>query len=337
MPKETRLTQHKRWMRLALELAQKGKLLTSPNPMVGACVVRAGKLVSSGYHQKYGGDHAEVIALKKAGARARGATLYVTLEPCSTWGKTPPCTAAVLNAGIKEVIVGSFDPNPRNHGTGIRALKKEGIRVIANVLSGEVEKQNEAFFKYVKTRLPFITLKMAQSLDGKIATYKGLSRWISSPASREFVHRLRAEQDAILVGGNTLRLDDPLLSPRLSKKNGGLIPAGKPWRVALDKDFKTPASARIFKGNQLTFLAVSEKRIHARREKKSFTLIPVAEKKGRLDLKELLRKLADLGVAKLLVEGGGELAWSLINEKLVDKIFWIVAPKILGVRTPRLR
>lgn len=327
---------HYDWMRRALLLAEQGRYTTSPNPMVGACLVKNGKLIAEGFHKKYGGDHAEVEAFKKAGIRAKGAMLYVTLEPCATWGKTPPCTSAILNAGVREVVIGATDPNPKNRNKGIAALRKAGIRVVSGILENEVCRQNDFFFKYTATRRPFVTLKMAQSLDGKIATRTGHARWISSKASREFVHYLRAEQDAVLVGTHTLKLDDPMLSPRHGNFERR---EGKPWRIALDPRFEISPKARIFKGNQLTILVVSDKVAKSKRfhdsKMPSCAVIPVKEKKGRLDLNELLIKLGSLGVAKLLVEGGGELASSFIEQGLVDKFYWIVAPKIIGGRTAK--
>lgn len=322
---------HEKWMRRALELAGRGRVGTSPNPMVGACVVSGGRIVGEGWHQKYGGDHAEIHALKAAGAKAKGASLYVTLEPCSTWGKTPPCTASIISAGIRRVFIGSLDPNPLNHGKSVTALRKEGIKVVSGILAGKIRQQNEAFFKYITTGLPFVTLKMAQSLDGKIASRTGRSRWITSKPARQFVHFLRAEQDAILVGKNTLFTDDPALRPRVKIKNADPL---KPWRIALDPDFKVSTKARIFKGEQLTLIAVSKKKITKKMAafKKSAAVVSVKEKKGRLEMPDLLKKLGGLGVSKLLVEGGGELAWSLLSEKLVDKICWITAPSFIGGR-----
>ncbi len=324
------MVNHEKWMRSAIRLAQKGKCAVSPNPMVGACVVRNAKLMGSGYHACYGSEHAEIMALRRAGTRAAGGTLYVTLEPCSTWGKTPPCVAAVIRSEIRHVVIGSLDPNPRNHGRGVRALRNAGIRVTVGVLGRLIEEQNGWFFKYVKRKLPYVTLKMAQSLDGKIATRTGRSRWISSPASRDFVHRLRSEQDAVLVGKNTLYQDNPLLSPRIRIKHQQ---PGKPWRIALDPEGTVSPAARIFRGDQLTLLAVSEACLKKRHSSAyPAILLPVRLRRGRLDLMALLKKLAALGVAKLLVEGGGETAWSLLELGLVDRAYWIVAPKLIGGR-----
>jgi len=325
---------YQKWMRLAIELAEKGRYTASPNPMVGACVVKKNRVIAQGYHQKYGAPHAEINALKKAGSRSRGATLYVTLEPCSSWGKTPPCTTEIIRSRVRRVVIGATDPNPQNHRGGIRALKKAGIQVQTGILAAEVQRQNESFFKYMQTGLPFVTLKMAQTLDGKIATCTGSSRWISSPPAREFVHRLRAEQDAVLVGKNTLLTDNPFLSPRVKIKNKN---PQKPWRVVLANGVKLSSRARIFKGKQLTFLVVSEKGMPNNRNEKegSRVYLPVSERKGRLNLRELLKKLAKLGVAKMLIEGGGETAWSFLQANLVDKVFWVVAPKIIGGRTAK--
>lgn len=324
------MRQNEIWMRRALELAQKGGDRVRPNPLVGAVVVRNEKRVSEGYHAEFGGPHAEVSALRKAGPKARGATLYVTLEPCSTWGKTPPCVDRVIDCGIRKVVLGQTDPNPLNHLGGIRRLRRAGIRVETGILGEEAEKQNEAFFKTMRTGLPFVTLKMAQSLDGKIATRAGESRWISSGPARKWVRRLRDRSDAVLIGKNTFLQDDP----RLSGSNG----CEKPWRVVLDPKLELGPNARVFRGPQLTLVAVSDRRlkeIPKRTQGKGKVFLPVPESKGRLELKTLLKELAALGVQNLLAEGGGEVAWSLIQERLVDRLIWIVAPKIIGGRDAR--
>lgn len=324
---------HSLWMSRALELAARGKYTVSPNPMVGACVVKNNKLISSGFHEKFGQEHGEVRALNAAGKKARAAVLYVTLEPCSSWGKTPPCVDAVIKSGVKEVVMASMDPNPKHSGAAVRLLRQAGIKVTAGILEREAQEQNRSFFKWVRTGMPYVTLKMAQSLDGKIASRTGQSRWISSPASREFVHYLRAEQDAVMVGKNTLFSDDPFLSPRVKIKS--LNPA-KPWRIALDPELKLKSSARIFEGNQLTFAVVPEKKIKKiKAGAKNRCYLPVPEKKGRLDLETLFRRLGSMGAAKILVEGGGETAWTVLAENLVDEVYWITAPKILGGRTAK--
>lgn len=316
------------WMSRAIELAEKARGKTSPNPLVGAVLVRGTKKISEGYHPYYGGSHAEIIALQKAGKKVKGSILYVTLEPCSSWGKTPPCVETLLTSGIKRMVIGSLDPNPKNHSMGIQRLKKAGISVRAGLLKDKVEIQNQFFFKAMRTGFPFVTLKMAQSLDGKIATRKGESRWISSAPARQLVHELRSQADGVLVGKNTALLDNPMLQG----VNGR---ADKPWRIVIDPDLQISSRARIFQGPQLTFEVISEKKIKqiAKRPlKKGRILLPVRLHKGKIDLKALLKALVPLGVHHLLVEGGGEIAWSFLSEGLVDRLIWIVAPKIIGGR-----
>jgi diaminohydroxyphosphoribosylaminopyrimidine deaminase/5-amino-6-(5-phosphoribosylamino)uracil reductase len=328
------LPPHEVWMKRALALAERGRFSVSPNPMVGACVVSKGKLVGSGFHEKFGGPHAEPNALAKAGKKARGATLYVTLEPCATWQKTPPCAPYIKEKGIKKVVIGCLDPNPLNCGKGVRFLQRQGIAVKIGVMEDEVRKQNEGFFKYMTEKRPFVTLKMAQTLDGKIATRKGLSRWVSSPPSREFVHKLRASHEAVLVGKNTFYQDDPRLT---IPKDSRSLPAGKPWKIVMISARGWSPRARIFEDDRLTILVFPEKDLKAivrkaEAQKGTLMLLPVKEKHGRIEVRELLRKLALLGVTKLLVEGGGELAWSFLEAGCVDRAFWIVAPKIFGGR-----
>lgn len=321
------------FMARAVALAQKGRGQTSPNPCVGAVVVRSGKVVSEGYHLYFGGPHAERVALRKANGQARDATLYVSLEPCSTWGKTPPCVDTIIAKQIKRVVIASLDPNPQNHQGGVRKLRKAGIQVRVGVLAEEARKQNEAFFKRMQTGFPFVTLKIAQSLDGKIATTTGESRWISSKRSREFVHSLRSEVDAILVGKNTALRDNPRLR--------GLTRGEKPWRIVLDPDLELSPKARLFEGPQLTFVAIPDRKLNrvsqnlGSKKFKGQIFLPIQEKRGKLELRELLKKLAALGVNHLLVEGGGEVAWSLIDGRLVDRLIWIIAPKIIGGRSAK--
>ncbi len=325
------------WMKQALALAEKGRFRVSPNPMVGACVVSKGKLVGSGFHEKFGGSHAEPHALARAGKKAQGATLYVTLEPCATWQKTPPCAPLIQEKGIKKVVIGCLDPNPLNRGKGVRFLRKQGIVVKIGVLEDEVRKQNEGFFKLMTAKRPFVTLKMAQTLDGKIATREGLSRWISSPPSREFVHRLRASHDAVLVGKNTFYQDDPRLTVPKSSRS---LTAGKPWKIVTVSARGWSPKARVFADDRLTILVFPEKELKAivkkaEAQKGTLMLLPVKEKHGRIEVPELLKKLASLGVTRLLVEGGGELAWSFLEAGCVDRAFWILAPKVFGGRNAK--
>jgi len=328
------LPSHEFWMRRAFVLAEKGRFRVSPNPMVGACVVANGKLIGSGYHEKFGGPHAEPNALAEAGEKARGATLYVTLEPCATWQKTPPCAPHIKEKGIKKVVIGCLDPNPLNRGQGVRFLRKHGIEVQIGVLEDEIRQQNEGFFKAMTAKRPFVTLKMAQTLDGKIATREGLSRWISSPPSREFVHKLRANHDAVLVGKNTFFQDDPrLIVPGGSRS----LAAGKPWKIVMTSARGWSPQARVFKDSRLTILVFPEKGLKAIVKKAevqngTLMLLPVKEKHGRIEVRELLQKLVHLGVNRLLVEGGGELAWSFLEAGCVDRAYWILAPKVFGGR-----
>lgn len=326
----TRQDEH--WMKRALELAEKGRGLTSPNPIVGACLVKTNRLIAEGFHRSFGAPHAEIEAIRRAGRKARGATLYVTLEPCSTYGKTPPCTEAIQVAKITRVVIGAIDPNPRHQGRGVSILKRRDVRVKVGVLKGEVEKQNEAFSKWVRTKVPFVILKMAQSLDGKIALRTGASRWISGPKARMWVHHLRAAQDAILVGKNTVLNDNP----RLSVRNGRVTRA--PWRIVLDRKGAVSPAARMFRVSGPAILVCSERFFH--RVSKKFrntkaTIISVKTIKGKLDLVQLLRYLGALGITSLLVEGGGEVAWSFFKLGLVDKVEWIFAPKIIGGRAAK--
>ena len=315
------------WMTYALRLAERGRGWVSPNPIVGACLVKKNRLVASAFHAKFGGPHAEAEVIRKAGKKAKGATLYVTLEPCSSYGKTPPCTDAILSAGIKRVVVGTLDLNPRHNGRAIKMLKKRRISVTTGILKKETEHQNQTFFKWIQTKIPFVILKMAQSLDGKIASRTGKSRWISGPEARQWVHGLRASVDAVLVGKNTLLLDDP----RLTVRNGKIH--REPWRIILDRRGESPKRARIFKNQGPVILACSVrffKRVARKFNQTSVTILPLKEKAGKLDLNELLKRLGSLGITSLLVEGGGEVAWSFLNLKRVDKIAWVIAPKIVG-------
>ncbi len=320
---------HIPWMQRALELAEKGRGRTYPNPLVGAVVVKNEKMISEGYHAIFGGPHAEVEALKRAGSRAQGATLYVTLEPCSTFGKTPPCTRLVLEKKIRRVIVACPDPNPLHAGRGIKELRAHGVEVIPGVLSKEAAIQNEVFLKWLKTGLPFVALKMAETLDGKIAAVGGSSRWITGKKARQAVHRLRAVHQAVLVGKNTALQDNPRLNVNIQN-------APQPVRVILDPRLEVPLSFNIFKPSDRKVIVVTTENTFKKKfpvyDRKNIGLLAVRSANGRLDLKDLLLKLGKMGMASLLVEGGGEIAAWLLGKKLVDKIYFFVAPKILGGR-----
>jgi diaminohydroxyphosphoribosylaminopyrimidine deaminase/5-amino-6-(5-phosphoribosylamino)uracil reductase len=316
------------WMRLALSLAKKGEGKVSPNPMVGAVLTKNGTLIAQGYHRYFGGPHAEVEAMEKARAKAKGATLYVSLEPCSHWGKTPPCTQKIIKAGIKKVIAATLDPNPVNSGKGIEELQKGGIKTEVGILKEEAEKVNEAFFKFMKKRIPFVTVKAAASLDGKIATYKGESKWITSEKSRRFAHRLRDRVDAVLVGVNTIISDDPSLLPT-SKRNF--------TRIVLDSSLRIPLEARALqdldKADTIIFTTLqSDKDKLQQLKKKGIKVAMVGEEDRKVSLEEVLKKLGQLEIMNLLVEGGGEIIGSFFEKRSVDKIFLFLAPRIIGGR-----
>ena len=321
------------FMRKALELAEKGRGATSPNPMVGAVVVKKGRVIASGYHKRVGTLHAEAMALKKAGKKAKGAALYVNLEPCAHIGRTPPCTDAIIKSGIKKVYCAMVDPNPLNNGKGLRLLRKNGIPVSVGLLEGEARKLNEIFIKYIIKKMPFVTLKMAESLDGKIATKSGDSKWITSEESRRYVHRLREEADAVLVGLNTVIKDDPILTSRTKRS---------PLKVILDADFKVPENANVFsrRSPALSIVAVSKRSLDRksaiekikRFNKKGVLVMPLPGEGNRIDLVRLLKELAELEVAHLLVEGGGDTAAGFLEKRLVDRVFFFLAPKIIGGR-----
>ncbi|PIQ85609.1 MAG: riboflavin biosynthesis protein RibD [Candidatus Omnitrophica bacterium CG11_big_fil_rev_8_21_14_0_20_45_26] len=319
---------HARFMARALQLAARGRGRVSPNPLVGACVVRNGHIIAEGYHANFGGPHAEIVALKRLGKRAKGATLYVTLEPCSTWGKTPPCTDFIRQNGIKHVVIGCQDPNPLHAGRGIRLLRQKGIRVTANILREEAVKLNEAFAKWIKTQMPFVILKMAESLDGKIATETGDSKWVSGKAAREWAHSLRASVDGILVGKNTILKDNPRLTAR-----HGRFKRTNPWRLVLDTKAQLSNRHRIFHQSGTTVLVCGESYLNRavqKHRRSHISVMPVKLKDQKIDLRELVIKLGRLGVTSLLVEGGGETAASFLKSHLVDKIYFVIAPKIIG-------
>ena len=320
-------------MRLALKLALKAKGRTNPNPLVGAVVVKNGKILGRGYHKQAGLAHAEVLALDKAGEAACGGSLYVTLEPCAHFGRTAPCVDKILASGIKEVIFAMRDPNPLNNAKGAKRLRRSGIKVFSGILEKEAKEINEVFIKYITRRLPFVTVKVAQSLDGKIATGAGDSRWISSKTSRKLVHKLRAEVDAILVGVNTVLKDDPLLSCRLN----GSLRKKQPKKVIVDSNLKVPASLRIFSSHSPAQVIIATTRFAAQRKisyfkDKGVQVIVAKDKQKRVDLEDLLKKLARQQIAHLLIEGGGEIIASVLKKKLVDRMYVFISSKIIGGR-----
>ncbi|MEA2012852.1 MAG: bifunctional diaminohydroxyphosphoribosylaminopyrimidine deaminase/5-amino-6-(5-phosphoribosylamino)uracil reductase RibD [Verrucomicrobiota bacterium] len=297
-------------MKNAVTLAESAKGKTSPNPLVGAIIVQDGKIVGQGYHKYAGDHHAEINAFRDAGDFANGATLYVTLEPCSTFGRTPPCTDAIINAGIKEVIIGSIDPNPAHSGRAVKILEKENIKVFSGIQKELCDSLNEAFFCWIKNKKPFVLLKMAMTLDGKIATEDGQSQWITGKEAREYVQSLRQWADAIMVGGETVRKDNPSLTVR--------TPANwkkQPKKIIFSRQNNFDKNLNIFadSANTPEFICPSSKK----------------------DWTTLLKKLAKEEVTALLIEGGGETAATVLSAGIVDKVEFIIAPKILGGRNSR--
>lgn len=312
------------YMRRALDLAARAQGRTFPNPMVGCVVLDSeGSVCGEGFHPKAGEPHAEVFALNEAKERARGGTLYVNLEPCCHHGRTPPCVDKVLASGVKRVVVGSTDSNAKVDGGGLRALRQAGVEVVQDVLAFESRYLNRGFFKAHERNLPWLSLKMAGSLDGRIADRDGKSRYITSASALAYVQQLRAKEDCIMVGANTARLDDPKLTARLDE--GEITPV----RVVIDSRLTISPQARIFAspGRVILFCA---KKADQTGFKNSAEIYKVeTSENGRLDLTSCLQKLAELGIRRVLCEGGGQLAGSLIDSDLVDEFYWFVAPKIL--------
>ncbi len=317
-------------MRLALQLAARAAGRTSPNPLVGAVIVKDNQIVGQGYHKKAGTPHAEIHALREAGEKARGAVLYVTLEPCSHFGRTPPCSEAVINAGISEVFVAMEDPNPLVAGRGIKQMVNAGVRVHVGLLEQEARRANEVFIKYITTGKPFILLKTAMTVDGRIATRTGHSKWVTAEPAREMVHRLRNRYDAILVGVNTVLADNPALTCRLA--GGGRDPV----RIILDSRARIPADSRVLTqdSDAPTFVAVTDKAsiagIKSLASVGAKLVRTAADGQGRVDLHDLITKLGEMEITGLLVEGGAEVAASFLEARLVDKVLTFIAPKIVG-------
>lgn len=316
-------------MRRAIKLAKRGECRVSPNPMVGAVIVRGNRIIGEGYHRCCGEDHAEIMAIKGLTGSMKGATVYVTLEPCSHYGKTPPCVDALVVQKPARVVVGVKDPNPLVSGKGIAILKRHGIRTDVGVLEEECRKLNERFFKYMQTGKPFVTLKYAQTADGRIATATGHSRWISSPASLKYAHRLRSSHDAILVGIGTVMQDDPELTVRL-------VRGRNPLRVVVDPSLKIPTDARVLKDQDkagtiiIAVSAADEKKINYIRKMGVEIICVDADAEGRVNIEKLLSVLGERGISSLLVEGGASIITTFIRNRLADRLLIVVAPKIVG-------
>lgn len=317
-------------MRRAIVLARKALGRTSPNPMVGAVVVKGGEVVGEGYHARAGQPHAEIEALSRAGHYARSADLYVTLEPCCYFGRTPPCTEAIIEAGIKRVFVGMKDPNKQVSGKGLRSLKKHGIVIVPDVLKEECVKLNKPFIKMMETGIPFVTLKTAMSLDGKIATRSGDSRWITGKLARNHVHKIRNQVDAILVGTETVLKDDPRLTCRL---NTGDVK--HPVRIILDRRNRIPLTAKVFKNSRSQKVVyVTGPDISSRRLKTlvSNKVVVLNGKilKSEFDIKYLLKELGSMDMNSILIEGGAVLNSSVVKAGVVDRVVAFISPILIG-------
>lgn len=315
-------------MQKALALAAKGKGRTSPNPMVGAVIAKGGKIIAEGYHKKAGTPHAEIVALKSAGRNARGATLFVTLEPCCHTGKrTPPCTRAIITSGIKKVVAAMIDPNPKVAGMGLKELRDAGIVTEMGIMESGARVLNEAFIKYITKKTPFVVLKIAQSVDGKIATARGESKWITGAEARKQVHQLRNDLDAVLVGIGTVKKDNPALDCRI---RGGI----NPYRVIVDSSLQIPLNARVLKhGDNKTIIATTKKADVKKIDtltRRGHRILVVNNRAGTVDLISLMKELGKLGITSIMIEGGSSINASALSSGIVDKVMIFTAPRIIG-------
>jgi diaminohydroxyphosphoribosylaminopyrimidine deaminase/5-amino-6-(5-phosphoribosylamino)uracil reductase len=323
---QDRLPDNEYFMRLALKQALKAKGNTWPNPLVGAVLVKDRRIMSKGYHKMAGLAHAEIEAFKNANGITKNSTLYITLEPCCTFGRTPPCTEAIINAGIKKVVVGMRDPNPKNNGKGIKILRSAGINVEVGFLNKELREINLPYIKYITKSLPLVTVKVGQSLDGKIATKSGESQWITSKKSRDYAHKLRADFDAIMVGINTIIKDNPKLQAPKQKRRF--------YKIIIDPNLDIPIDSWVLKHSSQQVFVVCSLNSSSSKAKRlqqlGAKILRIACKNGNLNLKSLLKKLVRIEVTNILVEGGGTLIGSMFDQHLVDKVIFFVAPKIIG-------
>ena len=320
------------YMQLALSLAVKGVGKVNPNPLVGAVIVKDGTVIGQGWHEKFGGLHAERNALANCTQSPEGATIYVTLEPCCHWGKTPPCTDALMKSGIRRVVIGSQDPNPLVAGKGIRILRDHGIEVVEHVLAEECDRLNAVFFHYIQTKTPYIVMKYAMTMDGKIAAYTGESRWITGEEARHHVHEDRNRYMGIMIGIGTLLKDDPLLTCR--------IPDGRnPVRIICDSRLRIPLTSQIVNTavripTIIATCTTDHPKISALQEA-GCRLLFLPSKEGRLDLLTLAKRLGEQNIDSILLEGGSTLTWSALEAGIVQKVQTYIAPKILGGETAK--
>ncbi len=319
-----------RFMSMALREARKGLGRTSPNPAVGAVIVKNGKAIAKGFHRKAGLPHAEIEALTHVEGQASGCTLYVTLEPCHHYGRTPPCTDAILKSGITRVVMGMKDPNPSVAGGGAEFLKKNGVDITMGILESECHFLNEAYLKHIRTNRPFVIAKSAITLDGWTGTATGHSQWVTNEKSRQFVHRLRDQVDAVMVGVGTVLSDDPRLTTRITTRGGR-----DPIRIVVDTHMKTPAHAKVVDHHSVadTFIIVGEKvseEYITGFSKKGVFVIPCPTRNNRIDLSVMLGLLSEKSVTSILLEGGATLMGTMVRERLIDKYHIFIAPKLLG-------
>ena len=318
------------YMKQAVELAGRGMGFVNPNPLVGAVIVKDDQIIGRGWHEYFGGPHAEVNAIKDANGNAGNATIYVTLEPCSNYGKTPPCSLEIIRNKFSRVVVGCIDPNPLVAGRGIEMIRNAGIEVQSGILENEVKELNEVFFKFISTQMPFVVMKTAMSLDGKITTKTGDSKWISGEESRKRVHELRNQYSGIMVGINTVIKDDPLLNVRDINGN-----TKNPIRIIVDSKARTPLKAKIINSPEIapTIIAVTDQapdeKLSQLKEKK-VQVIVCSEQNNRVDLRFLMQELAKQNIDSILLEGGGTLNFEAIQQGIVDKVIVFIAPKIIG-------
>lgn len=323
------------YMKIAMDLARKGEGYTSPNPLVGAVIVKDGRIIAEGCHEYYGGPHAEINAMSNTIEDMRNSTIYVTLEPCSHYGKTPPCAEAIVRSGIARVVIACRDPNPLVSGRGIMILEKAGIQVEVGVLEEEGKRLNEIFFNYISTKLPFVIMKTAMTLDGKIATKTNASKWITGKMSREYVHELRHRVSGVMVGIGTILADDPSLTTRLSTRKGK-----DAVRIIVDSKARIPLTSKVLnlKSEARTIIAVTEE---ANKDKIQMILeqgadvIIVPSVNGRVDMKELMKELGKRKIDSILLEGGSDLNYSALEAGIVHKVISFISPKIIGGNTAK--
>jgi diaminohydroxyphosphoribosylaminopyrimidine deaminase/5-amino-6-(5-phosphoribosylamino)uracil reductase len=325
---ENTLVEHIKYMQIAINLSKKGIGYVNPNPLVGAVIVKDGIIIGQGYHEKVGHNHAEINALENCEEEVKGATMYVTLEPCSHYGKTPPCVKAIIKSGIKHVVVGMKAPNPLVAGQGIEILRENNIAVICGICQQEIQELNKIFNQYITTKKPYCTMKTAMTLDGKIATVTGDSRWVTSEKSREYVHEMRHHVAAIMVGIGTVIADNPSLTTRLTNRIGV-----NPIRIIVDTKCRIPIQAKVLSQEGRTIIATTNDaptdKIESL-EKMGTTVLTIDKKDNRVDISKLITILGEMGIDSILLEGGSQLNYSCLEAGIIDEVYSFIAPKLIG-------